>query len=88
MRLTRACGTLRVLSGTMRPAPAIHSGDVCGTLCGMSDPHSDFRLYHSNSLDVLAALLARHLRHPMPGQPLLAPETILIPQVAMRRWLQ
>jgi len=72
----------------MRPALAIHSGDVCGTLCGMSDPHSDFRLYHSNSLDVLAALLARHLRHPMPGQPLLAPETILIPQVAMRRWLQ
>ena len=28
----------------------------------MSDPGSDFRLYHSNSLDVLAALLARARR--------------------------
>lgn len=54
----------------------------------MSDPAGDFRLYHSNSLDLLAALLARHVRAPMQGQPLLAPETILIPQVAMRRWLQ
>lgn len=54
----------------------------------MSEPAGDFRLYHSNSLDVLAALLARHLRAPVPGQPLLAAETILIPQVAMRRWLQ
>ncbi|MGN7727126.1 exodeoxyribonuclease V subunit gamma [Luteimonas sp. 22616] len=48
----------------------------------------DFRLYHSNALDVLAALLAEELRAPAPGQPLLAPDTILIPQVAMRRWLQ
>ena len=54
----------------------------------MSDPGSDFRLYHSNSLDVLAALLARNVRAPVPGQPLLAPEVVLIPQVAMRRWLQ
>jgi len=54
----------------------------------MSDPGSDFRLYHSNSLDVLAALLARNVRVPVPGQPLLAPEVVLIPQVAMRRWLQ
>ena len=54
----------------------------------MSDPGSDFRLYHSNSLDVLAALLARHVREPVAGQALLAPETVLIPQVAMRRWLQ
>ena len=48
----------------------------------------DFRLYHSNSLDVLAGLLAAQLRQPVPGQSLLAPEVILIPQVAMRRWLQ
>ncbi len=48
----------------------------------------DFRLYHSNALDVLAALLAEELRTPAPGQPLLAPDTILVPQVAMRRWLQ
>ena len=48
----------------------------------------DFRLYHSNALDVLAGLLAEELRTPAPGQSLLAPDTILIPQVAMRRWLQ
>ena len=48
----------------------------------------DFRLYHSNALDVLAGLLAQELRTPAPGQALLAPDTILIPQVAMRRWLQ
>ncbi|GAA5067526.1 exodeoxyribonuclease V subunit gamma [Lysobacter panacisoli] len=48
----------------------------------------DFRLYHSNALDVLAELLAVHLREPVPGRPLLAPDVVLIPQVAMRRWLQ
>lgn len=54
----------------------------------MTDAVSDFRLYHSNSLDVLAALLAREVRIPVPGQSILAPEVVLIPQVAMRRWLQ
>ena len=54
----------------------------------MLEPSSDFRLYHSNALDVLAGLLAAELRRPVPGQPLLAPDTVLIPQVAMRRWLQ
>jgi exodeoxyribonuclease V gamma subunit len=49
---------------------------------------ADFRLYHSNSLEVLAGLLAEELRRPAPGQPLLAPDTVLVPQVAMRRWLQ
>ncbi|HEY5804717.1 MAG TPA: exodeoxyribonuclease V subunit gamma [Lysobacter sp.] len=48
----------------------------------------DFRLYHSNSLDILAQLLAQELRSPAPGQSLLAPDIVLIPQVAMRRWLQ
>lgn len=48
----------------------------------------DFRLYHSNALDVLAGLLADALRTPAEGQSLLAPDTILIPQAAMRRWLQ
>jgi exodeoxyribonuclease V gamma subunit len=48
----------------------------------------DFRLYHSNALDVLAGLLAETLRTPASGQPLLAPDVVLIPQVAMRRWLQ
>jgi len=48
----------------------------------------DFRLYHSNSLEVLAGLLAEQLRTADPGQSLLAPDVILIPQVAMRRWLQ
>ncbi|MGV8961630.1 MAG: exodeoxyribonuclease V subunit gamma [Stenotrophomonas sp.] len=54
----------------------------------MTDSRADFRLYHSNSLEVLASLLARELRQPVAGQPLLAPEVVLIPQVAMRRWLQ
>lgn len=54
----------------------------------MPQGSGDFRLYHSNALDVLAALLAEELRAPAPGQGLLAPDTILIPQVAMRRWLQ
>lgn len=48
----------------------------------------DFRLYHGNALDVLAELLADALRSTAPGQSLLAPDTILIPQAAMRRWLQ
>lgn len=54
----------------------------------MPGPASDFRLYHSNALDVLAEILAELLRTPAPGQPLLAPDVVLIPQVAMRRWLQ
>ena len=48
----------------------------------------DFRLYHGNALDVLAELLADELRKPVPGQSPLAADVILIPQVAMRRWLQ
>ncbi|MEG8117390.1 exodeoxyribonuclease V subunit gamma, partial [Xanthomonas hortorum] len=51
-------------------------------------PAPDFRLYPSNALDTLAALLAQELRRPVPEQPLLQPEVVLIPQVAMRRWLQ
>ncbi len=54
----------------------------------MTDPAADFRLYPSNSLDVLAGMLASELRQPAPDMPLLAPDTVLIPQVAMRRWLQ
>ena len=34
------------------------------------------------------ALLADELRAPAAGQSLLAPDIVLIPQVAMRRWLQ
>ena len=47
-----------------------------------------FHLYHSNALEVLAGLLARELGRPVADAPLLAPDTVLIPQVAMRRWLQ
>ena len=54
----------------------------------MPAPSYDFRLYHSNALDVLAGLLADELRRPVPGQGILAPDTVLIPQAAMRRWLQ
>lgn len=48
----------------------------------------DFRLYHSNALDVLAGLLAEELRRPVPGMSPLQPDVVLIPQPAMRRWLQ
>src|SRR5690606_27635380 len=54
----------------------------------MTGPHGDIRLYHSNALEILAGILARILRDPAPGQSLLAPDIVLIPQVAMRRWLQ
>jgi len=56
-------------------------------MAAMPSP-ADFRLYHSNSLEVLAGLLAEEVRRPAPGQPLLAPDIVLIPQVSMRRWLQ
>ena len=49
---------------------------------------TDFRLYHGNALDVLAGLLADELRTPAAADDPLAPDTILIPQAAMRRWLQ
>jgi len=49
---------------------------------------TDFRLYHGNALDVLAGLLAEELRVVPPGASLLDPDTILIPQPSMRRWLQ
>ena len=47
----------------------------------------DFRLQHGNDLDVLAGLLASELANPAPGAALLQPDTVLIPQPAMRRWL-
>jgi exodeoxyribonuclease V gamma subunit len=62
------------------------SGTMATTMTTHATP--DFRLYHSNALEVLAGLLARELSTPAPGVPLLAPDTVLIPQVAMRRWLQ
>lgn len=48
----------------------------------------DFRLYHGNDLDLLADLLASQLAVPVADASVLEPETILIPQPAMRRWLQ
>jgi exodeoxyribonuclease V gamma subunit len=50
--------------------------------------NSDFRLYHSNALTVLAALLAKTLRDDHQPKALLIPETILIPHPSMKRWLQ
>ena len=41
----------------------------------------DFRLYHSNALDVLAGLLAEALRDRVPGQSLLQPDTVILPDV-------
>ena len=65
------------------PAPA--TGSHRGTR-HVTD--SDFRLYDSNALDMLAQLLAVELARPVPGRSALEPDVILIPQVAMRRWLQ
>ncbi|MGH8030050.1 MAG: exodeoxyribonuclease V subunit gamma, partial [Arenimonas sp.] len=48
----------------------------------------DFRLYHGNDLELLAGLLAAELARPVPGTALLAPDTLLVPQPAVRRWLQ
>jgi exodeoxyribonuclease V gamma subunit len=49
---------------------------------------SDFRLYHGNDLELLAAVLASELKKSVAGADLLTPDTLLIPQPAMRRWLQ
>jgi exodeoxyribonuclease V gamma subunit len=54
----------------------------------MSAAPVDFRLYHGNDLEVLAGVLARELALTLDGASVLAPDTILIPQPAMRRWLQ
>ena len=51
-------------------------------------PSADFRLHHGNDLELLAALLAAELAKPAPQASLLDGDTILIPQPAMRRWLQ
>ncbi len=52
----------------------------------MSD--RQFRLYHSNSVEVLTALFARHLAQPLPAQSLLSPEWVIVPQPTIKRWLQ
>ena len=54
----------------------------------MSSPQPLFLLHHGNDLELLAGVLAAQLARPEPGRALLAPDTILIPQPAMRRWLQ
>jgi exodeoxyribonuclease V gamma subunit len=52
----------------------------------MSAP--DFRLYHGNDPAVLAGVLAAEIAKPAAGAALLMPDTILIPQPGMKRWLQ
>lgn len=54
----------------------------------MTFPGSDFRLYHGNDLSLLAGLLSEELRKDFMPENILVPETILIPQPAMKRWLQ
>lgn len=51
-------------------------------------PTSDFRLYRSNSLEILAGLLAAQLAEPVPREKILCADTVLIPHPAMGRWLQ
>ena len=48
----------------------------------------DFRLYHSNALDVLAGVLAARLQAPPADGHWMRPDLVLVPQFAMRRWLQ
>ena len=67
-------------------------GRGCGTLAGMlavsAKPSPDFRLYQSNALEVLAGLLAEEVAR-APGEGgLLRPDIVVVPQHAMRRWLQ
>ena len=54
----------------------------------MSSARDGFRLTHGNDLDILAGILAHELAKTPSDSPFLTPETILIPQPAMRRWLQ
>lgn len=49
---------------------------------------SDFRLYHGNDLSLLAGILSDILQKDFDPEDMLVPETILIPQPAMKRWLQ
>ncbi len=49
---------------------------------------SDFRLYHSNDLSLLGGIMASLLQSDVDAEDILKPETILIPQPAMKRWLQ
>jgi exodeoxyribonuclease V gamma subunit len=48
----------------------------------------DFRLYHSNALDVLAGLLAEEVAKLPADGDWLRPDIVLVPQFSMRRWLQ
>ena len=48
----------------------------------------EFHLVSSNRLDALAAHLAERLSCPLAADAPLAPETILVPQPTLRRWLQ
>ncbi|MCI4568049.1 exodeoxyribonuclease V subunit gamma [Lysobacter sp. CFH 32150] len=48
----------------------------------------DFRLYHSNALDVLAGLLAKQVAQLPADGDWLRPDVVLVPQFSMRRWLQ
>ncbi|MFZ5662850.1 MAG: exodeoxyribonuclease V subunit gamma [Pseudomonadota bacterium] len=49
---------------------------------------SGLRIYYSNALDVLAGLLAREVARPPADGDWLRPDVVLVPQFAMRRWLQ
>ncbi|TKR30183.1 exodeoxyribonuclease V subunit gamma [Luteimonas gilva] len=49
---------------------------------------ADFRLYHSNALDVLASLLAEQVAALPADGDWLRPDIVLVPQHSMRRWLQ
>src|SRR6478735_310739 len=49
---------------------------------------ADFRLYHSNALDVLAGLLAAAVATVPDDGDWMRPDVVLVPQASMRRWVQ
>ncbi|HMB43145.1 MAG TPA: exodeoxyribonuclease V subunit gamma, partial [Luteimonas sp.] len=49
---------------------------------------SDFRLYHSNALEVLAGLLAAAVASVPDDGDWMRPDVVLVPQASMRRWVQ
>ena len=49
---------------------------------------SDFRLYHSNALEVLAGLLAAGVASAPDDGDWMRPDVVLVPQASMRRWVQ
>jgi exodeoxyribonuclease V gamma subunit len=71
----------------VRIGASLVGSDTAAARCAMPAV-PDFRLYHSNALDVLAGLLAEQVVQLPDDGDWLRPEIVLVPQFSMRRWLQ